>query len=170
MEYQVIILGSGPAGLTAAIYASMSRLTTLVVAGLEVGGQLMLTTDVEDFPGFPEGTQGPVLMANMKTQAEKFGTEFVVGNAKKVDFTAKPFKVWVGDNEYSGESIIIATGASSMWLGMESEKRLIGKGVSACAVCDGAFFRDKSVVVIGGGDTAIKDALFLTKFADNVVV
>lgn len=171
MNYDLIILGSGPAGWTAAIYASRAKIKTLVISGAQMGGQLMLTTDVEDFPGFPEGVQGPELVFKMKEQAEKFGTEVVQDNAKKVDFSKKPFEIEVeGGEKYFSKAVIIATGASAKWLGLESEQKLIGKGVSSCAVCDGAFFRDKDVLVIGGGDTAIKEALFLTKFASTVTV
>lgn len=170
MKYQVIILGSGPAGLTAAIYASRANLKTLVIAGVDVGGQLMLTTDVEDFPGFPDGVQGPILMTEMKKQAEKFGAEFVTANASKVDFTGSEKVVYTDESEYRADALIIATGASSMWLGLESEKRLIGHGVSSCAVCDGAFFRNKPIAVIGGGDTAMREALFLAKFGSSVTV
>lgn len=170
MNYQVIILGSGPAGLTAAIYASRSKLKTLLIAGNEPGGQLMLTTEVEDFPGFPKGIQGPALMDDMRIQAEKFGTEFVNGNATKVDFFKRPFKISVGEKEFLGETVIIATGASSVWLGLESEQRLIGKGVSSCAVCDGPFFKERRVIVIGGGDTAMRESLHLSKFASSVTV
>ncbi len=169
-KYDVIILGSGPAGLTAAIYASRSNLKTLVVAGYELGGQLMLTTDVEDYPGFPDGIQGPELMKAMKAQAEKFGAEFVISNADKVDLKERPFKVWVSDTVYAADSVIVATGASAKWLGIESEKKLTGRGVSSCAVCDGAFFKEKPIVVIGGGDTAMKEALYLSKFGSSVTV
>ena len=169
-NYDLIILGSGPAGLTAAIYASRSNLKTLVIAGYEVGGQLMLTTDVEDYPGFPEGVQGPDLMMKMRKQSERFGAEVLLANATQVDVTTNPFKVWSEEKEFVAKALIVATGASSMWLGIESEKRLIGKGVSSCAVCDGAFFRDKPIVVIGGGDTALKEALHLAKFGSSVTV
>lgn len=169
--YGSIILGSGPAGLTAAIYASRSKVKTLVVTGVPLGGQLMLTTEVEDFPGFPEGVQGPDLVFKMKEQAEKFGTEVVQEDAVKVDFSKKKLEVEVTSGQkYFGKTVIIATGASAKWLGLESEQKLIGKGVSSCAVCDAAFFRDKEVVVVGGGDTAVKEALFLTKFASRVTV
>lgn len=170
MNYQVIILGSGPAGLTAAIYASRAKLKTLVASGNEPGGQLMLTTEVEDFPGFPKGILGPALMADMRQQAEKFGTEFVSGNATRIDFSKRPLKIFVEEKEFMSETVIIATGASSVWLGLESEQKLIGKGVSSCAVCDGPFFKDRAVVVIGGGDTAMREALHLSKFASSVTV
>ena len=168
--YDVIIIGSGPAGLTAAIYTSRNGLKTLVVAGSSWGGQLMLTTEVENFPGFTEGVLGPELMDNMREQAEKFGAEIIFEDAVSVDFKNKPFKVKAGDETYKAHSVIIATGASPRWLGLESEQRLRGRGVSVCATCDAPFFRDKKAVVIGGGDTAIKEALELTKFVREVKV
>ncbi len=170
MLYDVIILGSGPAGLTSAVYATRGNLKTLVIAGFEYGGQLMLTTDVENYPGFPEGIQGPDLMDVMIRQAERFGAEFVYENATSVDFTSRPFKLYVEDTSYEARSVIIATGASARWLGLESEKRLVGYGVSSCATCDGHFFRDLDLVVVGGGDTAIEEALFLAKLAKHVTV
>ena len=166
--YDVIVIGSGPAGLTAAIYASRGKLETLVIAGSQPGGQLMLTTEVEDFPGFPEGVQGPQLMTLMRKQAERLGGEFVDADVTRIDLSKKPFKIATSNDSYSGKSLIIATGASARWLGLPSEQSLIGKGVSACAVCDGAFFRDKKIAVVGGGDSAIREALFLTKFAKEV--
>lgn len=169
-NYDVIIAGSGPAGLTAAIYASRSNLKALVVTGVDVGGQLIWTTDVDDYPGFPDGIQGPELMEKMKKQAERLGAKFVSGDIKKVDLSDKPFKVDTQEGEFLGRALIIATGASAKWLGLESEQRLRGKGVSACAVCDGAFFKDKKLVVVGGGDTAIREALFLTRFSPKVYV
>ena len=168
--YDTIIVGSGPAGLTAAIYAARADLTTLVIAGVEAGGQLMLTTEVEDFPGFPNSVQGPKLMLEMRKQAENLGAEIINENVTKVDFGERPFKLFVGEKGYSSESVIIATGASARWLGLESEQRLIGKGVSACAVCDGPFFKGKSVAVVGGGDSALREALFLAKLASSVSV
>lgn len=168
--YDTIIIGSGPAGLTAAIYASRSNLSILVIAGVAAGGQLMLTTDVEDFPGFPEGIQGPELMMRMRQQAERLGAEIINEDVTKVDFSGRPFKVFVREKIYLGRTVIIATGASARWLGLESEKRLIGKGVSACAVCDGPFFKGKKVAVVGGGDSAMKEALFLAKLASSVTV
>jgi len=166
----VIILGSGPAGLTAAIYAGRAELTTLVVAGATWGGQLMATAEIENFPGFKEGILGPDLIDNMWKQAKRFGAEMVFENATAVDFSSKPFKITAGSKVYEGKSVIIATGASAKWLGLESEKRLRGKGVSVCATCDAAFFKDKKVSVVGGGDTAVEEALALSKFASEVKV
>jgi len=168
--YDVIIIGSGPAGLTASIYTSRAKLRTLLIAGIEWGGQLMLTTEVENFPGFKEGIMGPDLMDRMWKQAERFGAEFVFEDATAMDFSSKPFEVSVGDKVYEGESAIIATGASARWLGLESETRLRGRGVSICATCDAAFFKDKKAVVVGGGDTAMEEALGLSKFASEVKV
>jgi thioredoxin reductase (NADPH) len=168
--YDVIIIGSGPAGLTAALYTSRAKLKTLVVAGSQWGGQLMLTTEVENFPGFKEGILGPDLMDNMWKQAERFGAEMIFDDATAVDFSSKPFRVTVGSKVYEGKSVIIATGASARWLGLESETRLRGRGVSVCATCDAAFFKDKKVVVVGGGDTAMEEALALSKFAREVKV
>jgi thioredoxin reductase (NADPH) len=168
--YDVIIIGSGPAGLTAAIYNTRADLKTLVISGVKWGGQLMLTTLVENFPGFPEGIQGPDLMANMRKQAEKFGTEFVDDDFTSADFSSKPFKISVGEKTYEGKSVIIATGADTKWLGVPGEKEKIGRGVSSCAPCDAAFFRNKNVIVVGGGDSAMEEALVLSKFANNVVI
>lgn len=168
--YDVIIVGSGPAGLTAAIYASRSNMKTLVVAGVDVGGQLIWTTDVDDYPGFPDGIQGPDLMERMKKQAERLGADFVSGDVKKVNLENRPFSVDTEEGEFLGKTLIIATGASAKWLGIESEQSLRGRGVSACAVCDGAFFKDKKLVVVGGGDTALREALFLTRFSPKVYV
>ena len=168
--YDMIIIGSGPAGFTAAIYTSRAGLKTLMIGGSLWGGQLMLTTEVENFPGFPEGILGPALMINMRKQAERFGTEILFKEATEVDFSSKPFKVKVKDRTFEGRSVIIATGASARWLGLESEARLRGRGVSACATCDAAFFKDKMAVVVGGGDTAIEEALALAKFAQKVTV
>ncbi|HEY4694519.1 MAG TPA: thioredoxin-disulfide reductase [Candidatus Nanoarchaeia archaeon] len=168
--FDTIIAGSGPAGLTAAIYAARSNLKTLVIAGAEPGGQLIWTTEVEDYPGFPEGILGPDLMKLFREQAERLGAKFADGQVKEVDLKERPFKVKVGDRQFLGQSLIIATGASAMWLGLPSEQRLRGRGVSACAVCDGAFFKGKNLVVVGGGDTALREALFLTRFAPKVYV
>jgi len=168
--YDVIIIGSGPAGLTASIYTIRANLKTLVIAGSSPGGQLMITTDVEDFPGFPDGIQGPELMAKMREQSKLLGVEFLDENVTKVEFKKKPFKIYTADKNFEAKSIIIATGASAKWLGIESEKKLIGKGVSACATCDGNFFKNKDVAVIGGGDTALREALFLSKICKTVTV
>lgn len=167
--HPVLIIGSGPAGLTAAVYTARAELQPLVIAGLEAGGQLMLTTDVENYPGFPT-IKGPELMAKMTEHAEKFGATILRKNATRVDFSSRPFRVWVGDEEYSAQSVIVATGASAKWLGLESETKLRGHGVSSCATCDGFFFKGKEVAVIGGGDTALEDATFLTKFATKVTI
>jgi len=170
--YDVIIVGSGPAGYTAAIYAARARLNTLVLAGGESGGQLMLTTDVENYPGFPDGIMGPEMMDAFAKQAERFGTEVRYDYATGVDFSTPDAKhgVLVGDERLDAHTVIIATGASAMWLGLPNEERLRGRGVSSCATCDGFFFRDKEVAVVGGGDVAMEDALFLTKYATKVNV
>lgn len=167
---KLIIIGSGPAGLTAAIYASRGGLNPLVVAGREAGGQLMLTTDVDDYPGFAEGIQGPDLMTNIRKQAERFNTRFINEDVLSVNFNAKPFEIKTESQQLQAESVIIATGASAMWLGLESEKRLIGKGVSSCAVCDGFFFKDKNIIVVGGGDTAMREVAYLSKIVKKVTV
>jgi len=168
--YDVIIIGSGPAGLTAAIYTSRARLKTLVVSGVTWGGQLMLTAEVENFPGFKDGILGPELMDNLYKQAERFGAEFQFEDAAEVDFSTRPFKVKAGNNVYEGQSVIVATGASPKWLGLESEQRLRGRGVSVCATCDAAFFRNKVAVVVGGGDTALQEALELVRFVSQVKI
>ncbi len=164
----VIIIGSGPAGLTAAIYAARANLTPMMIEGYEAGGQLMTTTDVENYPGFAEGIMGPDLMMVTRKQAERFGTRFVTKNVTKVDFSQRPFKIWVDQDLYQAKTVIISTGASAKYLGLENEKRLLGRGVSACATCDGAFFRNQEVCVVGGGDTAMEEANFLTRFASKV--
>lgn len=165
-----IIIGSGPAGLTAALYAARADLKPLVIAGLTPGGQLMLTTEVENFPGFPEGIMGPDLMASMMKQVKVFGAEIIEENALSVNFNVHPFTVKTEKNEYFAKTIIIATGAEANWLNLPNEQRLRGKGVSACATCDGFFFKEKDVVVIGGGDSAMEEANFLTKFAKSVII
>lgn len=166
----VIIIGSGPAGYTAGIYLSRANLKPLLFAGERSGGQLMLTTEIENFPGFPEGVMGPKLMMSMREQAKKFGTEILDKNVTKVDFSKNPFKVWSNDEEYTAHSVIISTGAESIWLGCTGEQAFVGRGVSTCAVCDAAFFREKVTYVIGGGDAAMEDTLALTKFAKEVTV
>jgi len=166
--YDVIIIGSGPAGYTAAVYAARANLRTLVLQGEETGGQLMITSDVENYPGFEEGILGPELMEKFEAQARRFGAEMVARNATRLDVSSQPFRVYSDNKEYTGRAIIIATGASAKWLGLENEKRLQGRGVSGCATCDGFFFRGKDVAVAGGGDTAMEEALFLTKYATRV--
>ncbi len=170
MHKKLIIIGAGPAGYTAAIYASRANLEPLVIAGTQSGGQLMITTDVDNYPGFPEGIQGPDLMEKFRKQAEKFGAQIMDKDVTSVDFDQRPFVVRVDEEFYTSDSIIIATGANAKWLGLESELRLRGRGVSACATCDAFFFKDKDVYVVGGGDTAMEEALFLTKFAKSVTV
>ncbi|MEK2644024.1 thioredoxin-disulfide reductase [Bdellovibrio sp. BCCA] len=164
----VIIIGSGPAGLTSAVYTSRANLEPLMIEGEEAGGQLMTTTEVENFPGFEHGITGPDLITVMRKQAERFGTRFLTRNVTKVDFSQRPFKIWVGDKLHLAKAVIISTGASAKYLGLPSEKQYANRGVSACATCDGAFFRNQEIGVVGGGDTAMEEAQFLTRFASKV--
>jgi thioredoxin reductase (NADPH) len=169
-HHKVAIIGSGPAGLTAAIYAARANLEPIVFAGNAPLGQLMITSDVENYPGFPHGIMGPELMQLFRDQAERFETTILDRDVTKVDFKQRPFKLWVGDDEYLADAVIVATGASALWLGLDSEEAFRGRGVSACATCDGFFFRDREIAVVGGGDTALEEALFLTKFASKITM
>jgi thioredoxin reductase (NADPH) len=165
---ELIIVGGGPAGYTAALYAARADLDPLVIEGFQWGGQLMITSDVENYPGYADGVMGPEMMSDFRRQAERFGAEFVTDDVTRVDFSEQPFRVWVGNDEYAARSVIVATGASARWLRIDSEQHHRGRGVSTCATCDGAFFREKEVYVVGGGDSAFEEALFLTKFATRV--
>jgi len=167
---ELIIIGGGPAGYTAALYAARANLEPLVIEGFQWGGQLMITSDVENYPGYPEGVLGPEMMKDFRRQAERFGAEFISDDVTRVDFSERPFRVYVGEEEYRADAVVVATGANARQLGIDSERTLQGRGVSYCAVCDAAFFREKEIVVVGGGDSAMEEATFLTKFADRVTI
>jgi thioredoxin reductase (NADPH) len=167
---EIIVIGGGPAAYTAALYSARANLNPLVIEGFAWGGQLMITSDVENYPGYADGVLGPEMMQDLRRQAERFGTEFLTDDVTKVDFSERPFRVWVGDDEYRAEAIVVSTGANARQLGLGSEKRLQGRGVSYCAVCDAAFFKEKEIVVVGGGDSAMEEATFLAKFASKVTV
>jgi thioredoxin reductase (NADPH) len=166
----VIIIGGGPAGYTAALYAARANMSPLVIEGFNWGGQLMITSDVENYPGYTDGVMGPEMMAEFRAQAARFGTDFLTDDVTRVDFSTRPFKVYVGDDEYAARTVIVATGATARQLGLESERALHGRGVTYCATCDAAFYRDREAVVVGGGDSAMEEALFLTKFASKVTI
>ena len=167
---EVIIIGGGPAAFTAALYSARANLNPLVIEGFAWGGQLMITSDVENYPGYPDGVLGPEMMQDLRRQAERFGTDFITDDVTKVDFSERPFRVWVGEDEYRGEAVIVSTGANARQIGLESERKFQGRGVSYCAVCDAAFFKEKEVVVVGGGDSAMEEATFLAKFATKVTI
>jgi len=167
---ELIIIGGGPAGYTAALYAARANLAPLVIEGFNWGGQLMVTTDVENYPGYPDGIMGPEMMAEFRRQAERFGAEFVTDDVARVDFSERPFRVWVENDEYTAQTVIVATGATARWLGIPREQHFQGRGVSACATCDGAFFKEKELVVVGGGDSAMEEANFLTRYATKVTL
>jgi thioredoxin reductase (NADPH) len=167
---EVIVVGGGPAAYTAALYSARANLNPLVIEGFAWGGQLMITSDVENYPGYAEGVLGPEMMQDLRRQAERFGTDFITDDVTKVDFSERPFRIWVGEDEYRAEAVIITTGANARQLGLDTEKKLQGRGVSYCAVCDAAFFKDKEVVVVGGGDSAMEESTFLAKFANKVTV
>jgi thioredoxin reductase (NADPH) len=167
---ELIIIGGGPAGYTAALYAARANLNPLVIEGFQWGGQLMITSDVENYPGYADGVMGPEMMSDFRRQAERFGAEFIRDDVTEVDFSEQPFRIWVDQTELRAKAVIVATGASARWLGLESETRLQGRGVSACATCDGAFFNEKPIVVAGGGDSALEEALFLTRFGTKVTL
>jgi thioredoxin reductase (NADPH) len=167
---ELIVIGGGPAGYTAALYAARANLNPLVIEGFQWGGQLMITSDVENYPGYADGVLGPEMMQDFRRQAERFGAEYLTDDVTRVDFSERPFRVWVRDDEYRAQAVIVATGASARQLGLDSEQKLQGRGVTYCATCDGAFYRDREVVVVGGGDSAMEEAIFLTKFASKVTV
>jgi thioredoxin reductase (NADPH) len=167
---EIIVIGGGPAAYTAALYSARANLNPLVIEGFAWGGQLMITSDVENYPGYPDGVLGPEMMQDLRKQSERFGTDFLTDDVTKVDFSERPFRVWVGEDEYRAEAVVVATGANARQLGLESEKKLQGRGVSYCAVCDAAFFKEKEIVVVGGGDSAMEEATFLAKFASKVTV
>src|SRR3954453_22862473 len=167
---ELIIIGGGPSGYTAALYSARANLEPLVIEGFQWGGQLMITSDVENYPGYPEGVMGPAMMADFRRQAEQFGAEYLTDDVTRVDFSERPFRVWVGNDEYQAKTVIVATGATARQLGLESERALQGKGITYCATCDGAFYRELEGIVVGGGDSAMEEALFLTKFASKVTV
>jgi thioredoxin reductase (NADPH) len=167
---EVVVIGGGPAGYTAALYSARANLRPLVIEGFRWGGQLMITSDVENYPGYPDGVLGPEMMQEFRYQAERFGAEFLTDDVTRVDFSERPFRMWVGEDEYRAEAVIVATGATARQLGLESERSLQGRGVTYCATCDGAFYRDQDVLVVGGGDSAMEEAIFLTKFASKVTL